>query len=143
MTYLKFRQATSIVSMLVATVFIGTGLATAETDGLRKAKFIAVEFYADWCEPCAAMEQKIALLSEKYDHQPILGDVLDVTNHSSRDNAEMLASRLGLEELWPTGMENMGDIFILDAATGELLEKLTPEESFAAMTAKVDKILAR
>ena len=129
--------------MLVATVFIVTGLATAETDGLRKAKFIAVEFYADWCEPCAAMEQKIALLSEKYDNQPILGVVLDVTNHSSRDNAEMLASRLGLEELWPTGMENMGDIFILDAETGELLDKLTPEESFTAMTAKVGKILAR
>ena len=143
MTYLKFRQATLIVSMLVATVFIVTGLATAETDGLRKAKFIAVEFYADWCEPCAAMEQKIALLSEKYDNQPILGVVLDVTNHSSRDNAEMLASRLGLEELWPTGMENMGDIFILDAETGELLDKLTPEESFTAMTAKVGKILAR
>ncbi len=113
----------------------------AGSDTLKRPKIIAVHVSADWCEPCEGLNEKVEMLADRFDGEPVLGIIIDVTDLSTRHHSQMLAAALGLEELWRTHRGDVGVIYLLDAETKALIDTLTPENSFEEMSAKVLKVL--
>jgi thiol-disulfide isomerase/thioredoxin len=110
---------------------------------LAKPKIIAVHVSADWCEPCEGLNETVEMLADRFDGEPVLGIILDVTNLSTRHHSQMLAAALGLEELWRAKRGKVGIIYLLDAETKALIDTLTPENTFEEMSAKVLKAMAK
>ncbi len=109
---------------------------------LTKPKVIAVQVFAQWCEPCTKMEEAIGLLADRFDGAPILGIVLDVTDLSTRYHAELLASALDLDALYREKKGTLGEIYLLDAESKALIETITEADDFEIMSAKVRNALA-
>ena len=123
----------------LALVSLATGAAAQE---LTKPKVIAVQVFAQWCEPCAKMEEAVGLLADRFDGEPILGIVLDVTDLSTRYHAELLASALDLDALYREKKGTLGEIYLLNAESTALIETITEVDDFETMSAKVQKALA-
>ena len=82
-------------------VLLIIGLASRSfADELPRPKVIAVQVFAEWCEPCLKMEEAVGHLADRFDGEPILGIVLDVTDLSTRYHAQLLAGALDLDALY-------------------------------------------
>ena len=140
----RFLFALATLLLLVPLLNMAPGHA-AET-GPRKAKLIGVLFHADWCRPCHEIDGVIEDISNRFDGEPILGIVFDLTDLSTRTHSEMLASALGLDELWRKNGGQLGTAYLLDAETKEIIESMSPEATldaaFEELSAKVEKALA-
>ena len=91
-------------------------LAGAPTQNINAAeagsqpKIIAVKFHADWCGTCKVMGPVFTDLRNKLDGKPVLFVELDFTNATTRHQAMLLASALGISQALK---ENPGTGFIL------------------------------
>ncbi len=119
------------------------GLATASTaQDLPRPKVIAVQVFAEWCERCLRMEEAVGDLADRFDGQPILGIVFDVTDLSTKYHASLLAGALGLDALYREKKGTLGEIWLLDGKSKALIDTLTEADDFETMSAKVEKALA-
>jgi thiol-disulfide isomerase/thioredoxin len=134
-----FRFA--VAALLIAGMNVTGAPAHAQGGALQKPKIIGVLFHAEWCQECKEMDLIIEDLADKYDGGPVLGIIFDITNQTTRNHAEMLASALGLEELWSSNAGQLGVLYIIDAETKQVLSRLTTEHDFAQMSAEIDKAL--
>lgn len=108
---------------------------------LKQPKIIAVYFHARWCQDCKEMVDVLEDIADKYDGRPALGVVFDVTNQTHRSHSEMLASALGLEELWKQNAGKLGIVYLLDARSKKVLSKFGHEATFEQIIKVVDKLL--
>ena len=132
---------TLIVAACGALLLLG-GLATGSlAQELPRPKVIAVQVFAQWCEPCLELEEAIGHLADRFDGEPILGIVLDVTNLSTRYHARLLAGALGLDALYQEKKGTLGEIFLVDGNSKVLIETITKADDFEAMSAKVRRAL--
>lgn len=99
-------------------------------------KLIAVKHHGDWCGSCKKMGSVFTDLRNKFDGQPILFVELDLTNVSTRNQAELLASALGLKSIYN---ENPGTGFILliDPKTHKVVQKLTADQNLKVMAKEI------
>lgn len=131
--------------LLVATgaAFFVIGLATGGmAKNLTRPKVIAVQIFAEWCDPCLKMEEAVSHLADRFDGEPILGIVLDVTNLSTKYHASLLAGALDLDMLYREKQGTLGEIYLIDGESKALIETLTEADDFETMSAKVRKALA-
>ncbi len=132
---------TPIVAACGALLLIGlvTGSLAQE---LPRPKVIAVQVVAQWCEPCVNMEEAVGHLADRFDGEPILGIVLDVTDLSTRYHAQLLAGALDLDALYREKRDTLGEIYLIDAESKALIETITEADDFDTMSAKVRNALA-
>ena len=90
---------TLIVAAFGALLLAGSATVSLAQE-LPRPKVIAVQVFASWCEPCLDMEAAVGHLADRFDGEPILGIVLDVTDLSTRYHAQLLAGALELDELY-------------------------------------------
>ncbi len=130
-----------IVAACGALLLIGfvTGSSAQE---LPRPKVIAVQVFAQWCEPCLKMEEAVGHLADRFDGEPILGIVLDVTDLSTRYHAQLLAGALDLDALYREKKGTLGEIYLVNAKSKALIETITEADDFETMSAKVRKALA-
>jgi len=132
---------TPIALACVVAIFLGLAFGVTAQELLRP-KIIAVQIFAEWCEPCSEMDDIASDLADRFDGEPILGIVLDVTDLSTRYHAELLAGALGLDDLYRKKKGTLGVIYLLDAKTKSIIETITQADEFDTMSEKVQKALA-
>lgn len=119
------------------------GLATGSVaQELPRPKVIAVQVFAEWCDPCVKMEEAVGHLADRFDGEPIRGIVLDVSNLSTTYHAKLLAGTLELDALYREKKDTLGEIYLVDAKSKALIDTLTEADDFETMSAKVRKALA-
>lgn len=99
-------------------------------------EILAVKFHADWCGSCKRMGPVFEDLRNKYDGKPILFVELDLTNGTTRSQAEYLASALGFGDVYAQN-QGTGFILLLDGKSRKQLAKLTSDQDIKAMGAKI------
>ncbi len=96
---------------------------------------IAVKFHADWCGACKAMGAVFTDLRNKLDDKPVLFVELDFTNATTRHQAMLMASALGIN---PALEENPGTGFILLLdGKRQVTGKLTSPQTLKQMAAEI------
>ncbi len=131
------------LSVAVGGVLLLIGLVTGSlAQELPRPKVIAVQVFAQWCEPCLEMEEAVGHLADRFDGEPVLGIVLDVTDMSTRYHARLLAGALELDALYREKKDTLGEIYLLDGESKALIETITEADDFETMSAKVRKALA-
>ena len=131
------------LSVAVGSALLLIGLVTGSlAQELPRPKVIAVQVFAQWCEPCLEMEEAVGHLADRFDGEPVLGIVLDVTDLSTRYHARLLAGALELDALYREKKDTLGEIYLLDGESKALIETITEADDFETMSAKVRKALA-
>ncbi len=130
------------LSVAVGGALLLIGLVTGSlAQELPRPKVIAVQVFAQWCEPCLEMEEAVGHLADRFDGEPVLGIVLDVTDMSTRYHARLLAGALELDALYREKKDTLGEIYLLDGESKALIETITEADDFETMSAKVRKAL--
>ena len=122
----RLAPALLVVALLLPATFAGASTAPASPETL------AVKFHADWCGSCKRMGPVFEDLRNKYDGQPVLFVELDLTNGTTRAQAEYLATALGFGEVYAAN-QGTGFILLLDATSRQTLAKLTADQDIKAM----------
>ena len=122
-----------ISCLAIALLLFGT---TGAVEIRPEPRLIAVKFHGDWCGSCKKMGPVFSDLQNKLDGSPVLFVELDLTNNTTKHQAQMMAAALGLTK---TYLENPGTGFILliDAASKKVTARLTADMTFKEMSAVI------
>ena len=137
------RNAILIITVLVAMGGLAIAQSPRTTSTQRQAasaegpKVIAIKFHADWCGYCKAMGPVFEEMQAKYDQQPVLYVRLDQTREAGRRQAQYMAHALGMGDIWAEYGGKTGFVLLVDGTTGEVIEKLTHDQSLKAMGASL------
>ena len=131
-----------ILGTALSAALLILGLVTnGSAEELPRPKVIAVQVYAHWCDPCIEMEEAVSFLADRFDGEPILGIIFDVTNLSTRHHSRLLAGALELDDLYREKRGTLGEVWLVDAKSKALIETLTSADDFETMSAKVRSAL--
>ena len=97
---------------------------------------VAVKFHADWCGSCKRMGPVFEDLRNKYDGESILFVELDLTNGTTRTQAEYLAAALGFGDVYAQN-QGTGFILLLDGKSKQQVAKLTADQNIKEMGAEL------
>lgn len=137
------RNSILIITVLVAMAGLAIAQSPRTTSTQRQAssaegpKVIAIKFHADWCGYCKAMGPVFEEMQAKYDQQPVLYVRLDQTREAGRRQAQYMARALGMGDIWTEYGGKTGFVLLVDGTTGEVIEKLTHDQSLKAMGASL------
>lgn len=137
------RNSILIITVLVAMAGLAIAQSPRTTSTQRQAasaegpKVIAIKFHADWCGYCKAMGPVFEEMQAKYDQQPVLYVRLDQTREAGRRQAQYMARALGMGDIWAEYGGKTGFVLLVDGTTGEVIEKLTHDQSLKAMGASL------
>ncbi len=94
-----------------------------------KAILYAVAFHADWCGGCKVLGPNIkkARGQADLDNKNVLFIKLDLTDATTRHQATLMASVLGLEDFYKENNGKTGFVLLVNSKTGETLGKLTKD----------------
>ncbi|MEM1205304.1 MAG: thioredoxin domain-containing protein [Acidobacteriota bacterium] len=126
--------ATLVLALLLPASLVTAATAPAAPD------VIAVKFHADWCGSCKRMGTVFEDLRNKYDGKSVLFVELDLTNGTTRNQAEYLASALGFADTYASN-QGTGFILLLDGKSRQQITKLTADQNIKAMGAEIVKQL--
>ncbi|MEL7059022.1 MAG: thioredoxin domain-containing protein [Acidobacteriota bacterium] len=129
----RFRCAALSLALVFMLAIPGTLLAS-EDAGPAAPDLIAVKFHADWCGSCKKMGSTFEDLQNKYDGRSILFVELDLTNRTTRAQAEYLAASLGFGKVFASH-PGTGFVLLLDGETRAQIAKLTADQSIKEMGA--------
>ncbi|MEM7048544.1 MAG: thioredoxin domain-containing protein [Acidobacteriota bacterium] len=123
-------------SILLSLVLLVVALPLAAADGPAEPEIVAVKFHADWCGSCKKMGSLFEDLTNKYDGKSVLFVTLDLTNGTTRAQAEYLAAALGFGEAF-AAHPGTGFVLLLDGETRKPLVKLTADQNIKQMGAEL------
>ena len=112
----------------------------AGAEAPAKPELLAVKFHADWCGSCKKMGTVFDDLRNKYDGRSVLFVTLDLTNGTTRSQAEYLASALGFGDVYAQNA-GTGFILLLDGDSRQQVARLTADQNIKAMGAELLKQL--
>ena len=93
---------------------------------------LAVKFHADWCGSCKKMGSVFEDLRNKYDGRSVLFVTLDMTNGTTRSQAEYMAAALGFGDVFAQNA-GTGFILLLDGESRKQVAKLTADQDIKMM----------
>ena len=108
----------------------------AGAEAPAKPDLLAVKFHADWCGSCKKMGTVFEDLRNKYDGKSVLFVTLDLTNGTTRSQAEFLAAALGFGDVYAKN-SGTGFILLLDGDSRQQVAKLTADQNIKAMGAEL------
>ncbi len=93
---------------------------------VNKPKLIAALYYADWCGSCKIVDPQVkkARARGDLDRADILFVTFDLTNKTTMAQSEMLASSLGLSDIFAKNAGKTGYMAIIDSASKQQIAKI-------------------
>ena len=108
----------------------------AGAEAPAKPDLLAVKFHADWCGSCKKMGPVFEDLRNKYDGKSVLFVTLDLTNGTTRSQAQYMAAALGFGDVYAQNT-GTGFILLLDGDSRQQVAKLTADQDIKAMGAQL------
>lgn len=103
-------------------------------------KIIALQFYAEWCPGCKALQPKLDEAMMNAADQPCLFVKLDMTEKDSHQSEYMLAA-LGYGELWTENAGKTGFVLLVNTNSKEVVGTITSSQSIREINATLKKAL--
>ena len=132
-----------LIFLLIPMLFIAMPLVSHGDESSSNAKpaVYGVLFYADWCGSCKALDPKVveARKEAKLDNQDILFVTLDLTDETTKHQAAMMASIMGISDLYESNAGKTGFMLLLNAETGGKLAQLTKKLESTEIAAKIQE----
>lgn len=114
-----------------------TEKATNPTSAEQEISVIAMYMYADWCGACQAIKPKMEAAKQEFTGKPVLFAKMDMTNDFSAHQSKLLASRLGLLEIFNQNEGKTGFVLLVDANTSEIIGKITTDDDVQGIVKKI------
>ena len=130
-----------LLPLLMTALLLAAVLVPSAGAGVpAKPDVVAVKFHADWCGSCKKMGTVFEDLRNKYDGRSVLFVTLDLTNGTTRTQAEYMAAALGFGDVFAQN-KGTGFILLLDGDSHRQVAKLTADQDIKAMGAQLLKQL--
>lgn len=112
--------------------------AQAEAVHHKTPELIGVLYYADWCGSCKILDPQVKKARGKagLDDMPIVFVRMDLTDKTTSAQSAMLASSLGLGDVYADNKGKTGYMAVVDANTKEVvarIDKTMPADDIAAL----------
>jgi len=107
-----------------------------------QGKPVVVDIYATWCSGCKNIAPTLAELKEEYEGKAHFV-VLDVTNKSTSDEAQMKAKEMGLEKFFSENKSKTATVAIIDPATGNILSQERKNANLTDYASVLDSAIAK
>lgn len=125
---------------LVTIILIGiTNLANAAQP--VEPKVVSLMFWADTCASCKVLDPKIHAVKKEFVEQPILFATFDHSNDATKLQAAMLATGLGVGDIYKAQEKASGFLILVDAKTKQPVGKLTRDMSEEDIRKEINKAL--
>ncbi len=131
-----------LIFLLIPMLFIALPLTShGEEDSTAKPAVYGVLFYADWCGSCKALDPKITQAREEaeLDTQDVLFVTLDLTDEVTKHQAAMMASTLGISDVYESNAGKTGFMLLLNAESGEKFSQLTNKLEAADIATRIQE----
>jgi thiol-disulfide isomerase/thioredoxin len=126
-------------TLATVTLFGITNLATA-ADSVEP-KVVGLMFFADTCASCKVLDPKIQAVKGEFVDQPILFATFDHSNDATKVQAAMLATALGVGDIYKAQEKASGFLILVDAKTKQPIAKLTRDMSEEDIKTELNKAL--
>lgn len=134
---MKHYKKLSILALMMTLLSFQSFAQKAETS---PPELIAVKFHADWCGSCKAMGPAFSDLRNKLDGESVLFVELDFTNNTSKHQAMLLASALGIDEVVAQNKAT-GFILLLDRESKEVRDRFLKDKTVKEMAKSIQTLL--
>lgn len=133
------RLAITVLTFVLV-VFSQTGLASD-----RKTEVLGVLFYADWCGSCKVLDPVIQKARGKsnLDAEPILFVKLDLTDETRRNQSELMAEVLGIQDFYKENGGATGFMLLVDAETKKVITRLTKNMDAKKITKQIKGAISK
>ena len=133
------------IVLLISLILLILPLASqSEEMSSSKPTVYAVMMHADWCGACKALAPKIEQARENsdLDSKDVLFITLDLTDETSKNQAAMMASALGFQDLYNNNAGKTGFMVLVNAKTGEKITSITNKLDRNSISEKISDALA-
>ena len=135
------KRLLTLLSIYLAAV-TSFSLTASDLETTQEPEVIGLYFHANWCSASNQVESNIneALATTARPDFKLVK--LDLNNKATQLESESVANSVGLRELFKSTGVKTGFIFLVDATTHKVIEKIDRKDTPEAMVAKLDKALA-
>lgn len=134
----KLISSTLLIVLLTSAVYSLTSPKQVETEEIA---VIAVYMYADWCSACQNIKPKMALAMREFEKEPILFTKMDMTDDFTAHQSKLLASRIGVLDIFEKNEGKTGFVLLVDANTNEILDRITTDDDKEGIIKKINDTL--
>ena len=119
-----------ILTILALTLSLfGASLSSAAV--ATEPKTLGLMFYADTCASCKILDPKVTHVQSSFEGEPILFVKLDHSNDFTTEQASLMAGALNVTEAYETQRKASGFLLLVDASSGEILNRITRSQTEA------------
>lgn len=104
-----------------------------------KMDLLAVRFHADYCGTCRAMEPTFNSVTKLNDDRAVKFITFDFSSKESKAQAEAMAKKLGLEDIYKKNRGKTGYGMVIDNKSKKMVSKLSARQSADAMNKTITK----
>lgn len=124
------RSLTTFLFALLLGLFGATDMVSAQNDTVpEEPEVIGVFMHADWCGGCKKLKPKLKAVKPRFKNKPVLFTGFEKTNDFTKEQSRMLASQMGLMQLYKDHKGKTAYVVLVDADTKEELDILKYRES--------------
>ena len=141
----RIKNMRKLIFLLIPLLFIALPLASygEEDSTISKPAVYGVMFYADWCGSCKALDPKVseARKNAELDTQDVLFVTLDLTDDVTKYQSSLMATSLGINDVYESNAGKTGFMLLLDAESGEKISLLTNKLEVSEIATRIQEAI--
>lgn len=129
-------------SVLIVLLTAGAySLTASKTAVSEEIEVLTVYMYADWCSACQNIKPKMEKAMREFEDDPILFTKMDMTDDFTSHQSKLLATRIGVLDIFDKNEGKTGFVLLVDANTNEIIDKITTDDDEEGIIKKINASL--